>query len=49
MTHKLNEFLVNLKTRAQCYFDLVFLHHRMGNTPKISQLFSPRQSGEDRL
>jgi hypothetical protein len=30
MTHKLNEFLVNLKTRAQCYFDLVFLHHRMG-------------------
>jgi hypothetical protein len=46
MTHKLNEFLVNLKTRAQCYFDLVFLHHRMGNTPKISQLFSARQVGK---
>jgi len=46
MTPKLNEFLVNLKTRAQCYFDLVFLHHRMGNTPKISQLFSARQSGK---
>jgi len=46
MTPKLNEFLVNLKTRAQCYFDLVFLLHRMGNTPKISQLFSARQVGK---
>lgn len=46
MTPKLNEFLVNLKTRAQCYFDLVFLNHRMGNTLKIANYFPRAKVGK---